>query len=277
MALGGVALMLGVSACGGGSSATPEDNVRAFAKDFAAKVQEGNADSIKALYADGTSADSLVKGLVNDSITVYAQAGAEGTYLVKYGNRAQITVVTAAAGTTSGKNGTGGFAYAPERMAAARKFGQYSDSLNDVENARRMADTAFVSELVPGFVNDFKRGVKATLGKTSINEDSFICTADIVVENNTGTNLDGSEYAVLFTTDEPMGYIAISPNSGGPRTRNGVPVKAGQKAHIIYKAYDIIFLEVSDLRLEWKATDRELFDKYYKATGHEYDDRHALR
>lgn len=265
------AVLLAMGACEQGKADSADEAVRTFAQKFAATLQDGNTDSLSALYPQITAADSLVSGLVNDSITVKGQPGAPGTYLVSYGNRAQITVVTGADGTLSVQSSRGLFAYAPARLETARKFGQYNDSLSDAENAERMAETSFLERLVPDFARRFKEGVRVGISNKSFNPDSFLGSVDIVVTNNTDADLDGSDYAVTFYTEEPMGYSIMSPDNSGTRIRKGVTVKAGQKASIHYVARDIVFFDVHDLQLQWNATDRELFEHYYKATGREYD------
>lgn len=226
LALVPVTLMV-MSGCNGGlfgSQKTAKDSVMDLATKCSQFIKSNNVDSIKAIYQGLDSLDVKFAN-VDGEITVQ-ESNTPGEFVVKMGS-ATITVKRNEAGQWIIDRSQGLLLFDQNKMAFARKTGQYKDGLPDLELAQRMNDAQFDEWLKERVLNDLKKRITA---KSVVNDME---SAVVTVVNNSEINLDGDDYTVKsklknywsMYDDETGGY-----ESGymdyGTKTFSGKPVPA---------------------------------------------------
>lgn len=226
LALVPVTLMV-MSGCNGGlfgSQKTAKDSVMDLATKCSQFIKSNNVDSIKAIYQGLDSLDVKFAN-VDGEITVQ-ESNTPGEFEVKMGS-ATITVKRNEAGQWIIDRSQGLLLFDQNKMAFARKTGQYKDGLPDLELAQRMNDAQFDEWLKERVLNDLKKRITA---KSVVNDME---SAVVTVVNNSEINLDGDDYTVKsklknywsMYDDETGGY-----ESGymdyGTKTFSGKPVPA---------------------------------------------------
>ena len=226
LALVPVTLMV-MSGCNGGlfgSQKTAKDSVMDLATKCSQFIKSNNVDSIKAIYQGLDSLDVKCAN-VDGEITVQ-ESNTPGEFEVKMGS-ATITVKRNEAGQWIIDRSQGLLLFDQNKMAFARKTGQYKDGLPDLELAQRMNDAQFDEWLKERVLNDLKKRITA---KSVVNDME---SAVVTVVNNSEINLDGDDYTVKsklknywsMYDDETGGY-----ESGymdyGTKTFSGKPVPA---------------------------------------------------
>ena len=142
LALVPVTLMV-MSGCNGGlfgSQKTAKDSVMDLATKCSQFIKSNNVDSIKAIYQGLDSLDVKFAN-VDGEITVQ-ESNTPGEFVVKMGS-ATITVKRNEAGQWIIDRSQGLLLFDQNKMAFARKTGQYKDGLPDLELAQRMNDAQF--------------------------------------------------------------------------------------------------------------------------------------
>ena len=216
-----------MSGCNGGlfgSQKTAKDSVMDLATKCSQFIKSNNVDSIKAIYQGLDSLDVKFAN-VDGEITVQ-ESNTPGEFEVKMGS-ATITVKRNEAGQWIIDRSQGLLLFDQNKMAFARKTGQYKDGLPDLELAQRMNDAQFDEWLKERVLNDLKKRITA---KSVVNDME---SAVVTVVNNSEINLDGDDYTVKsklknywsMYDDETGGY-----ESGymdyGTKTFSGKPVPA---------------------------------------------------
>lgn len=256
-----------VTSCGGGTSEA--DQVKDFALDFATKVSKNQVDSVRALYADAAKCDSFAVTFVHDSVTV-TETETPGTYKVSLG-AADFTVKRAEDGKMSVVESHGLAAYPADALDFAKKTGQWKDGLNDAEQAVRMADKDFRTQVVAAFPKTFAKMLMVKGGLEVVKPCDgpammAVGTLGANVVSTCDKAISGSDYEVVFkgmsvgywgeqplTTSEPGKDIA--PNGSAMVTTD----------FSVHADYNSAYVNI-------KISNDELFNKYFTPTGKEYDE-----
>ncbi len=252
------------AACTSGSDGNKA--VRQFAIDFATKVSQNQLDSVKAIYADAEKADSLALNFIADSVTVTATE-APGTFLATFTQGADATITQDEDGTMRATTSHGLFAYPADVLTFAQKTGQYKAALSDVENASRMADKDFKSRLIKQHIQNAAKKLKVVGQSKVVKEPEMMMDTGILaytVQSTSEQPISGSDYEVFFK----VLYV---------REMNSyIEKKAGQDLPPHGSAtFTIEFTGYCDVERAWVNTtlsEEAHFNKYFQATGNEYDE-----
>lgn len=252
-------------ACGGQKKS---EKVQQFITDFASIVKTDNADSITAYYPSATPADSLVQFNV-ESITVNPANEQETEFEVKCGDNITMTVSMTQEGKMRIESSKGLFAYAPQRMEMARKFGQWKEGATDAENSKRMNDAFFMQSVVPGIAKEIKENLQArpTGGVT------FNGPLGVKVTNNNPFRIDGGDYNVAYVQTSYMRMMMQIAAGSERGTKPGATLAPNaSKSYSVPNPMAMAGNEVSSASIKWKLSDEEIVNKYYKPTGKEYEE-----
>ena len=253
------------TSCGGKSEA---DQVKDFALDFAAKVSQNQVDSIRALYADAAKIDSFAVAFVPDSVSV-AETETPGTYKVSLGT-ADFTVKRADDGTMSVTGSHGLAAYPAAALDFAKKTGQWKDGLSDAEQAVRMADKDFRPYVVASFPKAFAKMLmvkgKLRVVKGLNGPDMAVVTMGANVVSTCDKPIDGSDYEVVFK-GQWMNDFVITPTT---EREPGKDIAPKDSVLITTEVLEYDVLQRAYVNI--KISNDSLFNKYFTATGNEYDE-----
>lgn len=189
-----------------------KDEVRDFATDFAEKVQANQIDSVLLLYPEAENIEAVALDFVPDSMEVVEDA--EGVYTVNYGNGVKMKMKKNSDASMTVTETFGIASFPAEKMEFAKATGMYDATVNDVELANRMADTAFTEWLRDRFIKYRAKNLKVKGELRMIKEIQFMMDEGIIaadVENTTDKKIDGADYKVVFVyTSMGMGYAGTS-------------------------------------------------------------------
>jgi len=242
----------------------PQAEVKAFASRFAEFVSNNQLDSIRTFYADAAVCDSFALRYVPDSLKIEANEKTD-TFTVTIDNGADFVVVKSADGTMKVISSHGMLAFNNDDLAFAKATGQYKDGLTDVELAKRMGVKDFRKDLMANFKKSFSSMVYAQRGFIEIRYPQYLADegeSAVTVVNNTGKPINGSDYNVNIYIEgqRVSGYI----------TERGKDLKPGGEAQVHF-TYAGNSAPMSS-HLTFKLNDEQLFEKYFEATGKEFDE-----
>ena len=260
------------TSCGGGTSEA--DQVKDFALDFATKVSKNQVDSVRALYADAAKCDSFAVTFVPDSVTV-TETETPGTYKVSLG-AADFTVKRAEDGTMSVVESHGLAAYPADALDFAKKTGQWKDGLNDAEQAVRMADKDFRTQVVAAFPKAFAKMlmVKGGLDVVKPCDGPGVYAVGTLGANVVSTcdkPIAGSDYEVVFK-GQSMNYESSSAVTSRQPGKDIAP-----NGKVLVTVDFNYRLDFESAYVNIKISNDELFNKYFTATGKEYDEYLAAK
>ena len=253
--------LIGMAACNQGD---PNAEVTAFANRFASYVAQNQLDSIRAIYPDAAECDSFSLIFVADSLRVDANEQ-DGTFNVSVGNGAGFIVAKDKDGNLSVVSSHGIVAFNADDLAFAKSVGQYKDGLTDVQLARRMSVKEFKESLVFNFIKELQMKVKT--GRINREIHFPECMADegigeVTVTNSMDKAIDGADYVIDLPADGQHG-------SGTYREKGkDIPANGSTKIRFTYAGNTY----VTGALLTFTIPDEQLFTKYFKATGNEFDE-----
>ena len=125
------------------SCSDDKDEVRQFAINFAEMVSKNQVDSIRALYPGAEKIDSFALNFNPDSVKV-EETETAGTFILHLSTDATATAVKGEDGKMTIQDSRGLSAYQESKMSLAKATGWFDGSLNDAQNAERLADEQFV-------------------------------------------------------------------------------------------------------------------------------------
>ena len=261
-----------VTSCGGGTSEA--DQVKDFALDFATKVSKNQVDSVRAFYADAAKCDSFAVTFVPDSVTV-TETETPGTYKVSLG-AADFTVKCTEDGKMSVVESHGLAAYPADALDFAKKTGQWKDGLNDAEQAVRMADKDFRTQVVAAFPKAFAKMVMVKGGLEVVKPcDGPAMMAVGTLGANVVSTCDkpivGSDYEVVFK-GQSMNYESSSAVTSRQPGKDIAP-----NGKVLVTVDFNYRLDFESAYVNIKISNDELFNKYFTATGKEYDEYLAAK
>ena len=253
-----------------------QEQVRAFAIDFAQKVSKNQVDSLKEIYPEATLFDSLALTVVTDSIIV-KESGKENEFVVSLGSGSDITVIKDGEGKMKVTSSHGLLAFDKETMDFAKKTGQWKEGLTDGELAKRMSDKDFESYLVGNFEKEFVKRISITHKVPDDNFDSSERESIYIVKNNSTKQIDGSDYEISIPFVEESFLFDPNPKRW-KETRKGKTIPPNGK--VTYTEYIVIerginFSRTGPVfnghRIELILKGKALFNKYYESKGDEYE------
>lgn len=253
--------LIGMAAC---NQVDPNAEVTAFANRFASFVSQNQVDSIRALYPDAAECDSFALNFVADSLRVTANEQ-DGTFTVNVGNEADFVVAKDKDGNMSVVSSHGLVAFNADDLAFAKSVGQYKDGLTDVQQARRMAVKDFKEGLVFNFNKELNAKVTASQKFKEIKYPEFAADEGIsavTVTNKTNVAIDGSDYVIDIFADGQHG--------NGSYREKGKTIPAGGSTSIQFSYAGNTY--PTGVMLTFIIPDEQLFTKYFKATGNEFDE-----
>lgn len=253
--------------------------VKEFAIQFGNLAQKNNLDSLKFLYPGIDAVDSVSLKYLPENIKI-KEAEEDGIFNISYGDNVSIQVKMEGEGDAAKLQvieSRGLFAWPKDRIEFAKKTGMYKDDLSDSNLASRMNDTTFIKQLSFDFANELKSKVSvsswrmtngnisgAALGRYVIAR--YACT----VTNGTPYDIPGSYYKVnyrVYVRHMGMAYWedTFSLQSGAMK---GKDLKPNGNTSFSVEGSNIS----GNPGLMWNVSDEELFNKFFKPKGNEYDE-----
>lgn len=260
----GVMILMLITACSGEKA---EEQVKTRVEALAGFVKTNATDSIKGLYPQVTAEDSLVSFDAKD-IVVEPVDDNKTIFNVKCGENIEMKVRRDENGRITVESSKGLFAYSPQRMAIAKKFGQWKEGATDVENSKRMNDSFFMQEFVPGIASEIKDNVKVS----KLGGVSFDGPLGVKVTNNNDFKIDGSDYSVAYVQRSYMWMMGMYEKGDISGTFPGATLTPNaSKSYSVENPQAMNGNEVHSANIKWKISDQEIVNKYYKPTGKEYE------
>lgn len=261
LSLFAVLCLIGMAACNQGD---PNAEVTAFANRFASYVAQNQLDSIRTIYPDAAECDSFALNFVADSLRVTAN-DQDGTFTVNVGNGADFVVAKDKDGNMSVASSHGLVAFNADDLAFAKSVGQYKDGLTDVQQARRMGVKEFKESQMFNFNKELNAKVTASQTFKEIKLPEFAADEGIsavTVTNKTNVAIDGSDYVIDIFADGQHG--------NGSYHQKGKNIPAGGSTTIQFSYAGNTY--PTGALLTFTIPDEQLFVKYFKATGSEFDE-----
>ena len=251
---------MGMTAC---SQENTKAEATAFANRFASFVDQNNLDSIRALYPDAEECDSFALTYNADSMRVEANEMGD-LFTVTLGKGKDFVVAKSEEGKMIVTNSHGLVAYRADDISFAKSIGQYKEGLTDVKLARRMAVKEFKHNLISSFVQDMESKVEVGKLNREVRRPMFAADEGIgavTIKNATSMVIDGNDYKVDIFADGQHGSGTYEVK-GKKIPANGFVNLQFTYAGNTYPRNALVTFVLSD---------EELFSKYYKATGNEFD------
>lgn len=264
-AIASAALVLMATSC----NDTRQNQVKAFADNFAQHVSNNERDSIIHYYPAAEYAQEFAVEYHADSITV-AATDTDNVYLVNLGNGATMTATLTPEGTVTVTETFGLFRFPEEKLEFARKTGAVKPGINDERLAKTMITVDnMATELFNNYVETRKNAIK-NLGHT-ITKDTYF-----MMDEGRGY------YTLKNTTDQPIAagdysitWVDSWINMGGQGSKKRI--EQGKKEIPANGTITIPFIFSGRGGSKLKAVtvntpSQESFFKNYTPTGHEYAD-----
>ena len=261
-----VALAFFVSSCE--KSATPEEQVKQFAINFAEKVSKNQKDSLTAIWPDVVKADSLALAFAADSISVEPTQTA-GQYKVNFGN-ADMLVTMAEDGKMTVDETHGLFAYPAEDIDFAKKTGQWKDGLNDLEQAERMGDKDFKAWVTTDFSKKIQGALTVGRQLKTIKDIEYMMDSGImaaIIHNNSDIAFSASDYNVVFRYCDLHDMMTERYSF---ETKPGKDIPANGTVQVACDFTGRYFPQSASVKM--KLSNEQLAAKYFKPTGNEYEE-----
>ncbi|MBR5084152.1 MAG: hypothetical protein IKX33_06080 [Prevotella sp.] len=238
--------------------------------ELAKKISANDLKSVSAVYPDAAKADSLTLKWNEDSLDI-VETKTKDTYLVKFGNNVDMTIVKGKDDNFKVKESHNLFAYDPQYLAFAKKTGQWKAGLTDSQLADRMKDRGLPQYLLDKFNRDLKNGLRIVSSGTygdDYYEGEWVSAkgATFNVKNSTKYIVPGSTYYIIYKE----GYWGGG--SMGQEVVPGVDIASG--ATVTLKTKELGSSMESDVSqsLVVKGLSMEEFMALFVPTGNEYEE-----
>lgn len=226
-----------------------------MAKEFCNAIQIQDKEVILQLYPESLQSDSLV--LPTSDLKFNAKT-VEGKSVVELTDGCYLVMEKDSDGGLKIVDSKGLFFFSPERIDFGSRTGWIDAGMTDQEIAERFNDSGFIYFLV----GKFKEGLSVKSVNSSY--DGLVCdrfwTTTIV--NNTGVDIDGSDYSISFKPE-------VSFDTPFPKQSSGEDIKNGASLSFTYPAS----MEEGKVVgiIEFSISDTDILSKYVKPTGNEYE------
>lgn len=169
------------------------DQVIEFLTQLQTAHQNGDKEMIAQLYPAAAEADSMVINF--DPKTVKIRPDSGDTLTADLDDGTDLVLVWQATGSLQAVASHGLFAYPADRLDLAKKTGQYKPSLNDAENAQRMADKEFTDKLYEKVMKQVKKQI--TVSEEIVQDNFEGCKLwQITIRNGTDMELAAKDYNI---------------------------------------------------------------------------------
>lgn len=248
----------------GGSSLTPEEEVRNFSKDFSAKVAANQLDSLKFTYPEIVKADSIVP-LESDTIQVVETA--PGKFDVTLAEGVTLKLDRDEKGNINVTESYGLFGFPADKMDIAKKTGMWEMSLNDAQLADRMNDTEFFEAMKER--SNINPSDVITVGK-------FVITKEweglnwqpglgyYPVTNHTDTYISADDYVCV------MASLDVYDDASYPYVEKGIALDPHGTAQLKIEFLPRATPEFK--KIKFNLSDEQLKAKFAAFRGTEYKD-----
>ena len=238
--------------------------------ELAKQISANDLKSVRKVYPDAAKADSLTLEWNEDSLEIM-ETKAKNTYLVKFGDNVDMTIVRDKDGNIKVMKSHNLFAYEPQLLVFAKKTGQWKTGLTDSEQADRMKDRGLPQYLLDKFNRDLKNGLRILKSGTygdDYYEGEWVSAqgATFDVKNSTDFSIPGNAYYIIYKE----GYWG-----GGSMGKEEVPGKDIPPGGIVtLKTKKLGSSMESDVSqsLIVKGLSMEEFLDIFVPTGNEYEE-----
>jgi hypothetical protein len=264
-----------MSSCAGGDET---EEVRLFAINFAEKISKNQVDSVKTLYPELAICDSFALSFTADSIGVIKSEEGK-VFTVKFSSKADMTVVKDEDGKLTIKESHGLVAYPAAKLKFAKGTGWFDKTLNDAQNAERLADTLFENMVKSKILDDIKTKVKIKVKSANFGSDYSKVICKIVVANESDLEISGDAYSVrssLFPFFKAIdinseGFYGDTPSDS--RTLTGKAIPPHGTAEYTYTTEVFSIYIPGDLRCKLMLNTSHIdIMSIFKPTGKEYEE-----
>lgn len=240
-----------------------------FAVKFAETVSKNMVDSVRTIYPDAAKIDSFALVYNVDSIVVNNTED-PSVFQIVYSKDAEAIISKASDGMITIKETRGFAAFPEEIMEFAKNTGQWKEGLSDVVLAERIADVQFKSWLVKSFANKMKESLKVKdkpkIQKMSMGTFEMNGIMGVTVENKSDFTVQGKDYYVVFE-----GYFAVQGYiEKETQKEKGKDIGSNETVNITTAYNDRHSRDKAYIKIS--ISDEELFNKYFKGTGNEFEE-----
>ena len=247
-----------------------EGKIKSFVDDFFTAVKNNDTASIAKMYPDAVSADSLLCEYdadiqIEEMDNCYKVILGEGKdFVLSKDKKNDVFYV---------KESHGVFCFPPGKKELSYRLGLINNQMNDAAIKVQLADSAFFAFVVNKFISEF-------INKFRISQITADCTeydGDVTVKgewyitlkNDCDYDIDGSDYQVILTSMLQRNKKVIVPGELA-FSKSSVELRSGYQDPSFYVNY----YENRQPKIELKYTRSpiELFEKYYRPTGNEYNE-----
>lgn len=278
-----------VAACGsntgldnGGDKVSPENEVRAFGKNFIEKLSANQLDSLKAVYPDIVNADSIAT-IQSDTIIVVKTA--PGQYDMTLAEGVTLKVSRENDGNVSVAESKGLFAFPTDKVDIAKKTGMWNDSLNDGRLSERMKDEDFFKWYENYLDMKSAPNLSMEVGKKKVNkkwgpgdydgQDELLTQEEqeVKVINNSSEPVSGKDYVISYGISKNTSMDPdIKSSKSTLKTKPGVDIQPNGTATItLYTDYTMWDFKIVDPKIKLKKNN-DSHVKKYQPTGNEYQE-----
>lgn len=248
-----------ISVLGCKKEISSEERVNKFVDYFIEKMEKQQIDSLKTVYPDIVTADSLSQLNLRVEPEVLKSINDPDKYTIKFGDSLILNVSINEIDDIHIDSSKGLFAYSKNKMDFAKNTGLYNDKLSDKELAERMADREFLNYLNSKATNLKKKILKigepdpVRMERPIINLTNSVIFADdyqVVMESYERINFEDYETSrdILKGKTIPAKGRVYFDSWGG--SGGGIDVK------------DVII----------KISPEELRNRFMEYTGNEYEE-----
>lgn len=252
----------------GGQKEDPIGEMKAFGKQFIAKANANQLDSLATYYVDIAKADSIIT-LQGDSVIV-AETGTPGQYDITLAQGITLKANRADDGTITVTESKGLFAFPADKMDIAKKTGMWEATLTDAQLAERMADNDFFSYIKKNSNADFSNIIKISKGN-----------GGYTLTNQTDIPISGSDYKIQATSTQPV-YDPDMPfavDHWATKTSFDAGKDIAPHGSVQYNATYTTSTEFGNETnpkevkgIKWNLSQEQLQEKFASNSGHEYQD-----
>lgn len=238
-----------------------------FAADFGRKAQAAKMDSLKMVYPDIASADSIAFTFIPDSMSVVS-AGKDSIYDVSYGNGVTAKIRLNGNGQGTILETRGLFAYPKDRETFARAIGAVKGDLSDAFKAKRMAAIDLVAEhIYDQYAARLKHAI--VLGRPVVTKNITFAMEEgrgyRTLTNTTDKPIKGSDYTITWEGS----YIGFGIEKTSYRTERGRDIPANGTIKVTYSFSG--HSHGMPVKVNMKQKSKDEYMATYKPDGSEYD------
>ena len=271
-----IAFFLAVIAGGGYwyySYLKEDQEVRQLVELFTKAVETGDSLTILTNYPDAKGADSLY---IPNSKYMISQMSESSNYKVEWNKDIWMEISPMEKEGWKIISSQGLFAWSKDEMEFAKRTGQWKPGLTDKDLSVRMDDHEFKHKLIDEFCNNLKKrviqkGSLQVLKEAQSEMDKW--ELGVTVANNNEFHLSGNDYQMTIKVWDQYLY-------NNNLNENEAVFTVNIKGQDIAPYSEIVLshflegwqrVENKSIQIIWNVNNQQLFNKYFVATGDEYE------